>query len=199
MVRVRKLLADAREDRYGVGRFLEEQLRELAKDYPKQFGKFQQEMRQAGPEGVHSSELPDHLKTRLLCTSAVYVLCQIDMVEALDTLGWLSQQPGPPVGRKFLFYAMHRLVSESGQVGSFERYEEYLGKIERMGISGPKRSEVSAWNAQYHESDFRRMFPESKIDIGAQQTIDLERFPRLDELSSSEVKSLLADLRHIIG
>jgi len=205
MTRVRKLLEDARENPNEVAAFLQEQLRELAKDYPQQYTKFLKELNEAGPDGLHTKQLPEHSRTRLLCTAAVYVLSQIRVDNALPTLAWLSTQGEPgkeiscPVNPKFLFYAMHNIIQKSPRASLSGNSYEYLEKTKAMNIPDAKRIKVTTWNAHFHEDDFRRMLPENKLDISIQPTIELERFPSLDNLSTRKAESLLAELRDLIG
>jgi hypothetical protein len=85
MTRVRKLLADARANPREMAGFLEQQIRTLAPKFPSQYEQFKREMEgQTGP--YVCPELPDYRKTRILCTTAVYVLSQIKASESLPTL-----------------------------------------------------------------------------------------------------------------
>ena len=203
MTRVRKLLEDARENPDEVAAFLQEQLRELVKDYPQQYTKFLKELKEAGPEGLRTKQLPEHNKTRLLCTAAVYVLSQINADDALSTLAWLSTQGEQgkeiswPVNPKFLFYAMHNIIQKSPGAGLSGNSYEYLEKAKAMNIPDAPKIKVTTWNAHFHEGDFRRILFESKLDPSIQPTIELERFPSLSHLDGSKVESLLRELRKI--
>ena len=205
MTRVRKLLEDARENPDEVSAFLQEQLRELVDDYPQQYAKFLKELNEAGPDGLHTKQLSEHSKTRLLCTSAVYVLSQIRAGDALPTLAWLSTQGergktiSQPVNPKFLFYAMHNIIQRSSGASLSGNFYEYLEKAKAMNIPDAKPTRVTTWNAHFHEDDFRGMLRGKKIDLDTQPTIELERFPSLDNLSTQKAESLLAQLRDFVG
>ncbi len=205
MTRVRKLLEDARKNPAEVAAFLQKQITELVKDYPQQYTEFLQNLDAAGPEGLRSKELSDHHKTRLLCTSAVYVLSQIGDTDSLETLAWLSEQGEAgkknswPVNPKFLFYAMHNIVQKSPGASLSGNSYEYLEKTSALDIPDAKKIKVPSWNAFYHEGDFRRMLPGSRIDLSLQPTIELEIFPQLEHLNAKTAESLLTDLRQLVG
>ncbi|MHC4751323.1 MAG: hypothetical protein ACYTFW_15810 [Planctomycetota bacterium] len=193
MTRIRKLLADGKEEPYEVAKFLERQIRTLGKEYSMQYEKYEQTKKDGNR---HSHELPNYLKTRILCTTAVYVLSQIAASDSFPTLVWLSEQRNNslPVNRRFLFYAMHNLVQKSP---SLDTSGHYLEKAKAMNIADAKQIRVTAWNAHFHEDDFRRMLPYSRIDLQTQPTVELERFPCLAQLGREKVEFLLRNLRQL--
>lgn len=119
MTRVRKLLANAKDDPQGVARFLKEQIRELTPKFAEQRKEFIEKNRgPEPPEGRNSSELPDYMQTSILCTAATYVLSQIEGVDPLPTFVWFYEQTEgkkhlSPVNEKFLFYAMHTSLQKT--------------------------------------------------------------------------------------
>ncbi len=132
-------------------------------------------------------------------------MSQIAADDALPTLAWLSTQGeqgkiiSQPVNPKFLFYAMHNIIQKSPGARLSGNPYEYLEKAKAMNIPDAKPIKVTTWNAHFHEDDFRRMLPESKLDLSIQPTIELERFPSLDHLSMQKAEALLSELRDIVG
>lgn len=190
MTRMRKLLADAKDNPYEVANFLERQLLILAKDFASRYKEYWENYTE---DNRHSRELPEYIKIRILCTAAVYVLSQIGESNSFATLAQLANQDtsSSPVSRKFLFYAMHSLVRKYPRL---DHSNGYLEKAQEYNIPHAKQIEATNWNAHYHEDDFRKMLPDNKIDLNVQPTMKLEQFPSLKHLDGGEVDSLLKEL-----
>lgn len=218
MVRMRKLLADARKNPERLIPFLEQQIVAMVKKFPQLSKEFAQELKKSEirtEKGLlyKFQDLPDVLKYRLRTAAAVYVLSEVTAFKSLPALTWVSSQGKPndeadsigtgPVNRKFLFYAMHKLVKqypeESLSKDARTARNLYLAKAKTMKITGSKPSKVTSWRADYHESDFRQMLPAQGMDMRGQPTIEMERYPLLGNLSTENVEELLNDLRGFVS
>lgn len=204
MTRVRKLLADARRDPQATATFLQQQIRSLAAEYPQQYEQYMQ-MRKENPGTLRSRELHEHLKTRIKATAAVFVLSQIDEPGALETLAWLSGQGergrkySGAVNRKFLLYAMHSLISRQQEDVADSGRNEYLQQAAKWDVLQADTVSVAAWDAHYHEGDFRVRLPDSRIDLDAQPQIRLQQFPLLERLGSGKVEMLLKSIGELVA
>jgi len=211
MTRIRKLLADARIKPEETTSFLLDQLRIMGKDFPRARKAFRQRLKSNSVNGMmRTSEWPDSEKYRLKSTAAVYILSEINASVSLPALAWISMRGKPKdddpdvpgtclVNRKFVFYAMHKLVSqfpeESLSKEAVKIREKYLGKAVDRNIIETSQHKVASWDAYYHEDDFRRMLPGKKLYMSGQPSIELSRFPSLGHLTTQDIEDLLLDLR----
>ena len=203
MTRIRKLLAVARDNPQTVETLLRQELETLTDEFPQQYRQFIEEHNAESPEGRNFSELPDYMKTSIHASAAIYLLSQIGDAETLPFLAHLyvkteGKKGSLPVDSKFLFYAMHRLAKKSqGQAldnDMKQMLKRYLRKAKRVEIENAKELEVSTWDTYYHEDDFRRKLPGNKVDLRESEKIKLERFPRLENINSRQVASLMKEL-----
>ncbi len=207
LTRVRKLLADARSEPRKVAAFLQGQLTSMAST-------FDEKLRERNERTKYlrwyiTSELEEVAQAKVRSTVAVYILSEINASHSLPTLAQLSTQGSPddepdeagtgPVNRKFLFYAMHRLVSgfpeDSLPSKAAQARREYLAKAAALNIPEAKPRKVTSWHADYHEDDFRRMLPGKRLNWKNQPFIEMSSFPRLRHLTKQNIEDLLADLR----
>lgn len=211
MTRIRKLLADARANPEKTTAFLVDQLRIIGKDFPRARKEWRQRWRSNSVNGgMRTSEWPDSEKYKLKSTAAVYILSEINAFASLPALAWISMQGEPRdddpeiagtcfVNRKFVFYAMHKLVSqfpeESLSKEAVKIREKYLGKAGDRNITETNQRKVALWDAYYHEDDFRRTLLGKKLYMSGQPSIELSRFPSLGHLTTQDIEDLLVDLR----
>jgi len=212
MNRVRKLVADGRKDPRGVSALLTERLEAMAATFPSAYREFTRTL--SGPKAASKltlEELPDVQKQRLQSTVAVYVLSEIGACDALPVLAKLSARGRPDlrsanfagscqVNPTFLLYGMHRLLQafpESGlSEGALKARRAYLAAAGRAGIPDPETMTVPAWDAMYHEDDYRRtLLRQGFHEPGGQPVIELTVFPPLRRLSVSRVQRLLKRMR----
>ena len=214
MTRIRKLLAGAREDPQGVSAFLQEQLSAVAKTFPAAYEDFMRMLKaDRGGGRLVVKELPEAQKQRLLSTTAVYVLSEIGAYDSLPLLARLSTSGKPAdsanfagscqVNPTFLLYAMHGLTGDlpEGRLSAVARSAraEYLAAAEKAGIPHPDRTTVAAWDAPYHEDDFRTMLPGRQLRLPrGQPTVELTVFPAMPGLSPSNVRQLLGKMRAFV-
>lgn len=211
MTCIRKLLADARSRPEEAASFLLDQLQIMGKDFPRVRTEFWQRWKESSVNGLMEiSEWPDSEKYKLKSTAAVYVLSEINASKSLPALAWISTQGKPKeddpevagtclVNRKFVFYAMHKLVSQfpeailSNEAASVR--ERYLIKAADKNITETSQHKVASWDAYYHEDDFRRTLPRKKLYMAGQPSIELSRFPSLRHLTTQDIEDLFVDLR----
>ncbi len=214
MTRIRKLLAEAQKDPQGVSSFLQGQLKAISETFPDAHSQFMKMLREKKPgQRVTLTQLPEAQKQRLLSTAAVYVLSEIGAYDSLPLLAELSTQGKPDrsanfagscqVNPTFLLYGMHRLVRgfPEAELSSEARQARatYLAMADEAGLSEPETITVTAWDALYHEGDFRKTLPGQQfIFPKGQPTIEMTRFPSLQELSRSAIQVLLGEQRKFV-
>ena len=213
MTRIRKLLADAREDPGHISSLLQEQLLIMAEKFPLAYEEFMQLMKNQLPgTRVTTSELRDVQKYRLLSTAAVYVLSEINAYDSLPLLAKLSTQGkvghrpdfagNSQINPKFLLYAMHKLAKEfpEGQLSKEAKkaQTDYLAMAKRLGVPDIGKINVAAWDAYYHEDDFRKKRLGEKLYTQNQPIIELTEFPPLNKLSEGKTKGLLRSIRTFV-
>jgi hypothetical protein len=204
---LRKFLQDVREDPKKLVPFLKQQLIEFSRLQQKKCEEFARLMEDANGMVV-TPGLPEDTQDLLRSTAAVYVLSEIGAYEALPTLAWLSALPLPlktanaqytrTVSKKFLFYAMHLLVTglpeDSLSQQAIQARHQYLALAEMAQVPEPTRVKVTSWDAYYHEQDFRRTTLRKKLNTNAEPTIQMTRYPTL-HIEEHDVEPLLAALR----
>ncbi len=209
MARIRKLLADARENPEHISSFLKEQLLTMNEKFPLAYEEFMQLIKNKSPgTKLTTSELRDVQKYRLLSTAAVYVLSEINAYDSLplmaklSTQGKVAQRPdfagNCQINPKFLLYAMHKLVKEFPEDQLSEeatkRRLDYLVMAKKLGVPDTAKVYVAAWDAYYQEDDFRKRRLGKKLYTENQPVIELTEFPQLNKLSSGKTKGLLRSI-----
>lgn len=217
MTRIRKLLAAARENPERVTTFMLDHLRAMLRDFPRVYEEDTatalREMEKGN--GMRIVREPDQsLVYRIRSVAAVYVCSEINAFSALPTLAQLSVQGGARedspeyinnclINRKFLFYAMHRLIKHVPveRLGAKARQarDAYLAKERDWNQSKLQKYKGTTWDAQYHERDFRRTLQDSRLNMDTQSKIEMTMFPRLEGLSTRRIEDLLTDMREFIG
>lgn len=210
MTRMRKLLEDAKANPQEVASFLQDQLVLMTE----QLDSVYQEYVKQCKAGMNSySELPDYRKYQVRSTAAVYILSQINAFESLPTLAKIStlgksrDEPdlptiGGPVHRKFIFYAMHKLVHQfptsSLSPEARQAQDKYLNKANAMNIPESRNVKGTSWNTPYHEDDYRLQASWTNIEITQSDLVELELFPELNQLTKEDIDSLLVDMRSFV-
>jgi len=217
MTRIRKLLVEARENPERVTTFMLDHLKAMLRDFPRVHEEDTtialREMKKRG-DGCWVTRGPDRtLVYRIRSVAAVYVCSEINAFSALPTLAQLSLQgeareDSPEyinnclINRKFLFYAMHRLIkhfpAERLSTKARQARDAYLAKERDWNQSKLQKYKGTTWDAQYHERDYRRTLPDSRLNMDTQSEIGMTMFPRLEDLSTRNVEDLLTDMREFI-
>jgi len=212
MTPVRKLLDEARKNPGSISSFLQEQLLTITEKFPSIYEDYMRSLNN-DPETTKLTfkELPEVDKYRLLSTTAIYVLSEINAYDSLPVLAKLSTQRirrspdfagSSQVNPKFLMYSMHRLINQlpEGQLSGEAQIArtKYLGMAERMGISDPKKIKVATWEAPYHENDIRKILPGTMFYAEDQPVIELTEYPPLNKLSRQQVEHLLKNMKAFV-
>ena len=145
----------------------------------------------------------------MLATAAVYVLAELNVSDVLSVLAKLSRQGRTPdnvelagdcpVNHKFLLCAAHGVIkgfpeTSLGDAAQKAR-REYLAAAAAAGLPDAETITVSAWDAIYHENDYRRMLPGKNLYMGNQPSIKVTKFPALGGLTRPELRRLLGKMR----
>jgi hypothetical protein len=212
MTRVRKLLDEARKNPELISSFLQEQLSTIAQEFPSIYEEYMQLLNNdAETTKLTFKELPEVDKQRLLSTTAIYVLSEINAYDSLPIMARLSTQRiqrssdfagNSQVNPKFLLYSMHRLIKQfpEGQLsGEAQRARtKYLSIAERIGIPDPKKIKVPTWEAPYQEDDIRKVLPGTMFYAKDQPVIELTEYPPLNKLSRQKVEHLLKNAKAFV-
>lgn len=214
MTRIRKLLADARNDPEHMSVFMQEQLSAIAETFPAAHEEFMQMLKESNSGNrLILKELPEMQKQRLLSTVAVYILSEIAAQDSLPLLARLSKLGKPhrsanfagsyQVNPTFILHSMHRLVTQFPEAGLSARASQarvdYLAMAEKAQIANPQTTTVAAWDATYHEDDFRTTLLGKQLYVSqSQPTIELAVFPSRGKLSRLRIEALLDKMRTFI-
>ena len=206
---VRKFLKDAREHPEKIVPFLEQQLIEMSKLQQKKCEEYARlKVKVNGLVTSPSPGLPEDTQDVLRSTAAVYVLSEIGACQSLPVIAWLSELRWPltnpndqytrTVSKKFLFYAMHTLVSQMSEESLSEQAVQarlqYLELAQTARIPESTRVRVTSWDAYYHEQDFRRTTLQKKLNMEAEPTIEMSHYPEL-HMEEQDLEPLLAAQR----
>lgn len=194
LTRVRKLLGQIGEGqraRY-VAEFLEK-IDDCARDYPRCW-EADLEAIDKGKGVLLLTEPTACGKKRDTATALAYILTEWDRPEALPAFAKLLELPDPiPVNRLFLLYSAHILVLQRPTAGysqdRLDRLTAYT-KFAKRVFPDVGRTEVTAWDAKYDETDFRAVLAGEPIPITAQPTIRLRYYPDVGHLEDFNTKKL---------
>ena len=210
MTRIRKLLDDAKKSPDSISSFLQDQLLTIMSE---QYSLAYDEHLELTKKGQTSfKDIPDDIKYRLLSTTAVYVLSEMNSYESLPVLnGFFAQGKAGrnpdfggscQVNPKFLFYAMHRLVEQFPDDQLSEEAQQsrtnYLTIAKRLGVPGAKRTYLTTWEAYYHEDDYRKRVLGKSLYEQYQPTIELTIFPPLNKFSQRSMERLRKNMSAFI-
>jgi hypothetical protein len=181
--RVRRLLAEGREQPVVVIPLLETRLGDSVKGYEKAYNAYIEEFNRHNKENKAwpiDSPTAYHRKATT-APACVYLLAELKSYRSLPLLAKIYQRKEMlPVSRVFLWYAMHTLALDHPRVGltaeAAKALDDYLAATKKK-VPPPKLVSVSAWNAALEETDFRAAIAGQNIGLDKQPQIQLHHYP----------------------